>query len=78
MLVANKIWQFQVAQRVSVFAHGRHYAEESSPLAKTLHRCSTFSELFESFTGYVSHFLLQDLVAEDGEVRSFCQQSPKY
>ncbi len=40
----------------------RHYAGEDSPLHDTLARYTTFFELFESFEGYVSFFLLDELV----------------
>lgn len=43
----------------------RHYREERSPLAETLARYRDFFELFGDFTGYVDHFLLQDLVTGD-------------
>lgn len=53
-----------------------HYLGEPNPLDKTLHRYAAFFELFEDFTGYVSHFLLQDLVADDGSVRLFLGAAP--
>ena len=44
----------------------RHYEGQSSPLGETLARYNDFFALFESFTGYVDLFLLQDLVTPDG------------
>ncbi len=43
----------------------RHYRGEQSPLSETLARYGDFFDLFGDFAGYVSHFLLQDLVTED-------------
>lgn len=48
----------------------RHYAEETSPLTEVLARYDDFFALFETFDGYVSFFLLQDLV-DDGAVRFY-------
>lgn len=48
-----------------------HYLGQDSPLGETLARYADFFALFESFSGYVEHFLLQDLVDEDGHVRFF-------
>ena len=45
----------------------RHYEGESSPLAATIERYADFFKLFESFSGYVDFFLLQDLLTEDKE-----------
>lgn len=42
----------------------RHYIGEESPLSAVLARYADFFGLFESFEGYVSFFLLQDLVSE--------------
>jgi len=42
----------------------RHYVGEASPLSETLERYGGFFALFESFSGYVDFFLLQDLVSE--------------
>lgn len=44
----------------------RHYAGGASPLSKTLANYRDFFDLFETFGGYVEHFLLQDLIADDG------------
>ena len=49
----------------------RHYAGDESPLSPVLARYADFFRLFGDFRGYVEFFLLQDLVAEDGEVRYF-------
>ena len=48
----------------------RHYSREISPLSKCLANYSAFFELFTNFEGYVSFFLLDDLV-EDGAVKFF-------
>jgi hypothetical protein len=42
----------------------RHYACEDSPLASMLATHRRFFALFEDFSGYVNHFLLNDLVTE--------------
>ena len=49
----------------------RHYAGDESPLSPVLARYADFFRLFADFRGYVEFFLLQDLVAENGEVRCF-------
>jgi hypothetical protein len=50
----------------------RYYARQSSPLGNTLARYDDFFALFESFSGYVDFFLLQDLVRHDrADVRFF-------
>ncbi|WP_141282803.1 DUF6994 family protein [Pseudonocardia hydrocarbonoxydans] len=49
----------------------RHYTGEHSPLSETLARYVHFFALFESFTGYVEHFLLHALVDGSGQVRFF-------
>jgi len=49
----------------------RHYAGDESPLSPVLVRYADFFRLFGDFRGYVEFFLLQDLVAEHGEVRYF-------
>jgi len=43
----------------------RHYRDDRSPLSDTLARYADFFGLFGDFSGYVAHFLLQDLVNED-------------
>lgn len=43
----------------------RHYRGETSPLARTLADYAAFFDLFDSFRGYVDHFLLNDLVRHD-------------
>ncbi len=48
----------------------RYYLEQSSPLSATLARYSDFFALFGDFDGYVSFFLLDDLVAQ-GRVKFF-------
>ena len=49
----------------------RHYLNQPSPLDETLSRYSDFFALFGNFDGYVEHFLLQDLVEEDGSTIKF-------
>jgi hypothetical protein len=49
----------------------RHYAGEASPLANTLATHRSFFALFDDFSGYVNHFLLNDLVTERGAVRLY-------
>ena len=49
----------------------RHYRDEPSPLRDTLARYADFFALFGDFRGYVAHFLLQDLVTEDGAAVRF-------
>jgi hypothetical protein len=50
----------------------RHYDGQSSPLGATLARYGNFFALFESFSGYVDFFLLQDLVTDESSgVRFF-------
>ena len=49
----------------------RHYSRGSSPLSETLASYASFFDLFRSFDGYVSFFLLQDLVDEEGSVRFY-------
>jgi hypothetical protein len=48
-----------------------HYAGKPNPLDNVLNQNSSFFKLFESFTGYVDFFLLQDLVNPDYEVIYF-------
>ena len=43
----------------------RHYRDERSPLSDTLARYADFFGLFGDFRGYVTFFLLQDLVTDD-------------
>jgi hypothetical protein len=45
----------------------RHYNGGQSPLSKTLDNYRDFFDLFENFQGYIKHFLLEDLLADDGE-----------
>jgi hypothetical protein len=46
----------------------RHYLGElPNPLGEVFHRYADFFALFGDFSGYVSFFLLQDLVEEDGK-----------
>ena len=42
--------------------HRLHYQGTASPLAETLTRYGAFFDLFRDFSGYVDHFLLNDLV----------------
>jgi hypothetical protein len=49
----------------------RHYSAKMSPLASTLSRYAEFFALFGDFHGYVSFFLLDDLVTDDFGVKFF-------
>lgn len=49
----------------------RHYVNMDSPLAPTLSRYADFFALFVDFRGYVSFFLLEDLVTDDFGVKFF-------
>jgi hypothetical protein len=49
----------------------RHYSGRESPLSSTLSRYSDFFALFDDFRGYVSFFLLDDLVTDRLGVRFF-------
>ncbi|MBA3361059.1 MAG: hypothetical protein H0T94_06265 [Acidimicrobiia bacterium] len=49
----------------------RHYSDLGSPLAATLARYTNFFALFGDFRGYVSFFLLDDLVTDDHSVNFF-------
>ena len=49
----------------------RHYTHELSPLAVTLARYADFFATFGDFRGYVSFFLLDDLVTDDFNVKFF-------
>jgi len=42
-----------------------HYTGQENPLDDTLQTYGDFFKLFETFQGYVDHFLLQDLVTSD-------------
>lgn len=42
-----------------------HYAGLPSPLDATLVRYKEFFDVFQDFDGYITHFLLQDLVSSD-------------
>ena len=48
-----------------------HYLGKPNPLDNVLNQNSSFFKLFESFTGYVDFFLLQDLVNPDYELIYF-------
>lgn len=43
----------------------RHYAGQPSPLSDVLARYTDFFALFETFEGFIDHFLLQDLLDGD-------------
>lgn len=43
----------------------RFYSNETSPIINVIQRYGNFFELFETFSGYVDFFLLQDLVSLD-------------
>ena len=49
----------------------RHYSDRGSPLSSTLSRYRDFFALFDDFRGYVSFFLLDDLVNDDLSVKFF-------
>ncbi len=49
----------------------RHYANQDSPLGATISRYANFFALFDDFRGYVSFFLLEDLVNDNLDVRFF-------
>lgn len=49
----------------------RHYADEDSPLKECLAVHRGFFNLFEDFAGYVSFFLLDDLVIDDSSAVKF-------
>lgn len=51
----------------------RHYEGGVSPLSETIEAYRSFFALFESFSGYVTFFLLDDLVSSDGEIDFFLQ-----
>ena len=47
------------------------YLGRESPLAATLLRYQTFFDLFESFTGYIKFFLLDDLIDEHQTIKFY-------
>ena len=47
------------------------YQEKESPLFETLSRYRDFFDLFESFSGYVNFFLLNDLLDENQTIKFF-------
>jgi hypothetical protein len=49
----------------------RHYLNQPSPLDLTLSRYAAFFALFTDFRGYVTFFLLDDLVSDAGNVKFF-------
>jgi hypothetical protein len=49
----------------------RFYINETSPLAETLARYTSFFELFRTFNEYVEFFLLHDLVDEHGHIKFY-------
>lgn len=60
-------WHPRIADRLDLTLEciRRHYRGERSPLTEPLTRYENFFTLFGDFTGYVNHFLLQDLVTDD-------------
>lgn len=62
-------WHPRIADRLDLTLEciRRQYQGEWSPLSDTLTRYQSFFALFGDFTGYVDHFLLQDLLTESGE-----------
>lgn len=49
----------------------RHYLNQPSPLADTMDRYADFFRLFINFEGYVSFFLLQDLLDDSAKSIAF-------
>tara|TARA_B100001113_G_C20975840_1_gene563876 strand:- start:260 stop:754 length:495 start_codon:yes stop_codon:yes gene_type:complete len=49
----------------------KFYEQKDSPLDEVLKRYGNFFNLFKNFKGYVSFFLLNDLVNEDFSIRFF-------
>lgn len=49
----------------------RHYLGQVSPLTAALARYNDFFALFEDFSGYVTFFLLQDMLADDQRAVDF-------
>lgn len=49
----------------------RFYSGQASPLHDVLWRYKSFFDLFENFSGYVSFFLLNDLVDEEQHVKFY-------
>lgn len=47
------------------------YLGQESPLYSTLLRYKNFFELFESFSGYINFFLLNDIVEEDESIKFY-------
>ena len=47
----------------------RHYLGEKSPLTDVLERYGAFFQLFRDFDGYVTFFLLQDLVLTPNQIK---------
>lgn len=63
-------WYPRIADRfdLTLVCIRRHYlGERANPLGEVFHRYADFFALFGDFSGYVSFFLLQHLVEEDGE-----------
>lgn len=67
----NRGWDHQIQDRwdLTLETIRRYYKGGASPLTSTIERYSTFFDLFESFDGYVNHFLLNDFVDEAGAVK---------
>ena len=49
----------------------RHYSKEPSPMSEVLERYASFFDLFESFQGYTSFFLFEDLVSANTDQVKF-------
>jgi hypothetical protein len=47
------------------------YMRQKSPLYDTLMRYKTFFDLFDNFIGYITFFLLQDLIDENNKIRFY-------
>lgn len=62
-------WHPRIADRLDLTIEciRKHYRGEASPLAEVLKRYQGFFAIFRDFNGYVDHFLLQDLVTDDGK-----------
>lgn len=64
-------WRISDRFDLTVECIRRHYVNMDSPLAPTLSRYADFFTLFDDFRGYVSFFLLDDLVTDDFDVKFF-------
>jgi hypothetical protein len=60
-------WNRQIRDRFDLTMEciRRYYVKQPSPLSEVLDRYRTYFGLFGDFHGFVSHFLLQDIVTDD-------------